>query len=840
MRPQDLALARLPDSISARFSASLARLIGGERTTRAGGNVNRLDFDFATSGRATSGGASSQYFLHCWGDFALSAADGSNVTPRGRKARALVAWLAMHPDRPASRERLAGLLWGDRGEEQARASLRQVLFELRPLSEGPEPLIGIDRASIVLHGHRLRSDFADPPPEDELLFANLDDMDDGFDDWLRIARARPPDPPPKPPAPTETLVPAVSPSPPSARPRWLFAALAAALLLALAVIFVAPRFLGSSLPGGRPAEAVSAIAVLPFRAAPGGDDARAQSLADDVRLHLGRNPRAQVLGRFSSSLPGSAQSPAETGRSIGASHVVSGTVSSGKDGIGVDAALTRSADGALLWRHRYEATPDQLFDVQRAIGTAIERELRLGAESSPARPPRGDVYALLLTARELAAAQEPARMAAAEQILRRAVALDPTDGRAHAALARALFWRLPVAPATPGERHERAEASDHAEAALRLAPDIADSHMAMAEATSSFADPRAGLAHLQAAVRLDPGLADTWLSIALAHERLGDYAQALQAARQAVRLEPYWWPAFYFSAEMAWNLGHRAESIKIVNRVAAHNDPFQSQMVRGDLAWRQGDFANEVTIGTRALALANEGQRRFAHLTIGRALRAAGLNEQARQIWPFYTVTDDVANAWNGIAPTPAQFAALTASPDRFWSGHPIRQLMFRTLVNSGRTAEIVAFLDRTRDTPASLRTRHFAVAGFICSVPPLVQALRAEGRPREAAELLAFARRDMDRLLAGREIPARLFYLDSELAMLEGHPDAAIARLEQAAARGWLYAREDMLPDLGDEPAFRPLAGNPRFDAIRAAQSAHVARERTKILANSVPARTN
>src|SRR5262249_11710366 len=50
---------------------------------------------------------------------------------RLRKARALLAYLAMKLDRQAGREELATLLWGDNADAQARHSLRQSLTSLR-------------------------------------------------------------------------------------------------------------------------------------------------------------------------------------------------------------------------------------------------------------------------------------------------------------------------------------------------------------------------------------------------------------------------------------------------------------------------------------------------------------------------------------------------------------------------------------------------------------------------------------------------------------------------------------------------------------------------------------
>ncbi len=59
--------------------------------------------------------------------------DAVEAALSARKARALLAYLVRRPDADVSREVLCGLLWGDRGEEQARASLRQALTALRRL-----------------------------------------------------------------------------------------------------------------------------------------------------------------------------------------------------------------------------------------------------------------------------------------------------------------------------------------------------------------------------------------------------------------------------------------------------------------------------------------------------------------------------------------------------------------------------------------------------------------------------------------------------------------------------------------------------------------------------------
>jgi len=68
--------------------------------------------------------------------------DGQAVTLAAKKVRALLAYLVQREGVDMARTVLTGLLWGERGEAQARASLRQSLSELRAaLGEAADALI---------------------------------------------------------------------------------------------------------------------------------------------------------------------------------------------------------------------------------------------------------------------------------------------------------------------------------------------------------------------------------------------------------------------------------------------------------------------------------------------------------------------------------------------------------------------------------------------------------------------------------------------------------------------------------------------------------------------------
>lgn len=76
--------------------------------------------------------------LSVLGGFSITGPEHADVRVTNKKACALLAYLALKPNRSETREKLAGLLWSDRTETQARASLRQCLKQLRIALEAIE------------------------------------------------------------------------------------------------------------------------------------------------------------------------------------------------------------------------------------------------------------------------------------------------------------------------------------------------------------------------------------------------------------------------------------------------------------------------------------------------------------------------------------------------------------------------------------------------------------------------------------------------------------------------------------------------------------------------------
>ena len=69
--------------------------------------------------------------LDLFGGFQLSSADGTPIPLTARKARAVLAYLALAQGRAQPRDKLAALCWAESNAEQARSSLRQALSAAR-------------------------------------------------------------------------------------------------------------------------------------------------------------------------------------------------------------------------------------------------------------------------------------------------------------------------------------------------------------------------------------------------------------------------------------------------------------------------------------------------------------------------------------------------------------------------------------------------------------------------------------------------------------------------------------------------------------------------------------
>src|SRR4051795_5049215 len=92
--------------------------------------------------------------IHVLGSIRATTYLGADILPRGKKARAILGYLALTAGERVSRSRLASLLWDRTPDAQARSSFRQALHELS-LAMGPlwNELISSDRETLKLNAN---------------------------------------------------------------------------------------------------------------------------------------------------------------------------------------------------------------------------------------------------------------------------------------------------------------------------------------------------------------------------------------------------------------------------------------------------------------------------------------------------------------------------------------------------------------------------------------------------------------------------------------------------------------------------------------------------------------
>ena len=145
--------------------------------------------------------------IHILGSMRATTYLGNNILPRGKKARAILGYLALSAGERTSRARLASMLWDRTPEAQARSSFRQALHEVcSAMGALADELISADRDTIKLNTDVCWIDAAAVmAPEtaplswsrSELsalckgeLLEQLDGINTSFDQWLLAERSQ--------------------------------------------------------------------------------------------------------------------------------------------------------------------------------------------------------------------------------------------------------------------------------------------------------------------------------------------------------------------------------------------------------------------------------------------------------------------------------------------------------------------------------------------------------------------------------------------------------------------------------------------------------------------------
>lgn len=429
--------------------------------------------------------------------------------------------LAMSGSGERTRSWLQDRLWGSRGHDQAQASLRRELSNLRKtVNANGAPLFDADFNRVWIDLSQIQIDVRahDAAANGEFLEGLDIAGEDMFEDWLRDERMR----------------------------------LDRPIIPRAAAVDSTPSFTSAALPefSARPA-----IAVLPFawnRPAVDGE-AVAHGISEDLIDRLSKLRWLPVIAR-SSSFAGNHVDARAAGAALGARYIVEGVLRDDRADGTLSVSLTDAETGEALASHRFaipaqgdHAAFDELLSALAAtLGLKIDLSEQSRAMAGTAALDqvgtliwRGRWHLNRLT-------QDDAK--AARECFDAALALQPNSTEALIQSTWVRLWGLWV---TRGTEAEIRAVRQMAQRAIIADYDDARGHMLAGIAEIWLKQPLRAEALLQRAIELNPSLVMAHAQLGSALLWRGDQDQAIQRLNFAVRLSPNDHDLFFTFGELA-------------------------------------------------------------------------------------------------------------------------------------------------------------------------------------------------------------------------------------------------------------------------------------------------
>jgi adenylate cyclase len=451
--------------------------------------------------------------LTLFGEFSAAGADGTDIAIKSKKAKALLAYLALSPRKSRSREEIMALLWSDRGEAQARASLRQVLVGLRKdLGEKAVGALIAANDAIALDPNKVT---VEAPNLGEELLAGFHLHDPAFEEWLRDERLRYED---------TAVVP------------------------------------DTQIPG-LPLPDYPSIAVLPFTNMSGdpGQELFSDGIAEDIITALSKIPSLLVISRNSTfTYKGQAVDAKRVSREQGVRYVLEGSVRKAGNRVRVTTQLVDATTGLQLWAERYDRDLEDIFAVQdeitREVVVALDIRLSGGEQARfwSSGTTNLEAWQCVRLATDLLSSAMPEAVGESKRLCERALDLDPSYAMAWADLGWAHHNEADVGLVHSNKEMRDAalgSAMDCGKRALELDPLCADAHALLGMCHLSKDEHEQAIAMSEKAVELAPNHAENVAISAVIQSKSGRPQRALDLIGKALRLCPIY-PSWFL-----WVLG---------------------------------------------------------------------------------------------------------------------------------------------------------------------------------------------------------------------------------------------------------------------------------------------
>ncbi|MEO7050400.1 MAG: hypothetical protein ABI128_01930, partial [Rhodanobacter sp.] len=341
--------------------------------------------------------------------------------------------------------------------------------------------------------------------------------------------------------------------------------------------------------------AENSIAVMPFADLSAAQDQALFSagMAEEILNALTRVKSLRVLGRSSSfQFQGKNIPPQAVGQQLGVADVLTGSVRKQGDELRITVELVRTSDGVQQWSNQYDGSLSDVFKLQDACARDVASELDITLSDAGARrlvdkvTDNPQAYAKFIEAQELVIKRVGDSLPRAIALLDEATRLDPHFARAWSTLAVAYA----VVPQYGNAAWQASWlASDQAaQRAIALEPNDADAYAALSYNQFSQRHYSAMVEPMQRALKLAPedSAVNYWAANELA--AMGRTRDAEVRIDAALTNDPANIPLLFYKSLMRWREDDLAGAIDFIHRAGTADSPF-GELMLGFYDAAQGD-----------------------------------------------------------------------------------------------------------------------------------------------------------------------------------------------------------------------------------------------------------
>jgi adenylate cyclase len=331
------------------------------------------------------------------------------------------------------------------------------------------------------------------------------------------------------------------------------------------------------------------LVVLPFVNLSGdpAQDFLADVITEGLTAYLSRIRDSFVIARTTAfTYKGKAVELKQIGRELGVRYILQGSAQHFGTQVRVSAQLVDADTGAHLWADQFDADRADLLQMQDAIVTRLARALDIelaaveAARISRARPTSLDAEDLALRGEAVFLAYGVYRdeVEAGFDLCERALEIDPDNVRAVSILAEKFATRVTTLQSIDREADIQ-RANELISRALAIDPNSYHAHQAKARVLLAQRRAEESIVEAERSLSLNPGFIPAYRNLCVATFYLGHPRETIEYADKAIRLSPFdpYFASFHlFKAAGCFMLRQDEDAMGSLRRAVANSPEFST------------------------------------------------------------------------------------------------------------------------------------------------------------------------------------------------------------------------------------------------------------------------